>query len=296
MEPTFIEGAGGVPLATWELPGLSGAARTAPDRPPLLVAHATGFHSRCYRGLAAGLGDVYRVVAFDCRGHGHSGTPPLAADEQGRVPTMGWDTFAEDALAVVDALGLEQPRAFGHSSGGALLLLAEERRPGTFASIYTYEPIVAPPEVWAGRGAGSDPAPAARRRRPVFDSKAAALEHFSSKPPLSSLRGDVMVDYVEGGFVIRPDGAVALRCDPETEAATYAMAAHNTAWERLPQLGCPVTVGCGGSRGEFGRDAATALAARIPGGRIDEHPDLGHLGPFEDPDEVAQAVLATVAT
>jgi pimeloyl-ACP methyl ester carboxylesterase len=290
VEPTYVDGVDGVRVATWDLAGAAGGPG---GRPALLVAHATGFHSRCYRALAASLGERFRVVGFDCPGHGHSTTPSLQADEEGRVPAMGWDRFGRDALAVVDALGLEHPVAFGHSSGGAVLLLAEQQRPGTFAAIYAYEPVALPPEAWSTMGErGFDPAAGARRRRPVFASRVAALEHLSSKPPLSSLRGDVLVDYVEGGFADRPDGAVSLRCLPEAEAATYAMAPRNDVWDRLGEVACPVVVGCGGLRADFGSDLAGALASRVQRGRVDEHAELGHLGPLEQPDEVAASVLA----
>ena len=284
-----MEVAGGLALATWELGGPEGPA------PTLLVAHATGFHTRCYRALAAGLTDRFRVVGFDCRGHGHSGTPSLKADAEGLVPAMEWTRFAEDARAVVDALGLERPLAFGHSSGGTLLLLAEQRRPGAFSAIYAYEPAVASPAVWAGLGEASSPAPAARRRRAVFTSTAAALENFASKPPLSTLRSDVLADYVEGGFSEQPDGTVALRCDPGAEAATYVMGMHNDAWERLPEVACPVTVACGGVHADFGRAAAGGVASRVRRGRLEEHAELGHLGPLERPGEVAEAVAARLS-
>jgi len=290
VEPAFVEGADGVPIATWDLGGAVPGGATG-SRPTLLLAHATGFHTRCYRALADGLADRFRVVGFDLRGHGHSGTPALVAGDDGRVPTMDWGCFADDALAVVDALGLVRPLAFGHSCGGAVLLMAEQRRPGTLASIYTYEPVVMPPAAWRRFATdGRDPAAAALRRRADFASRAAALEHYSTKPPLSWLRGDVLVDYVKGGFADRPDGTVVLRCAPEAEAATYAMAARTDAWDRLSDVACPVTVACGGGRADFGRDAATALAARVPRGRGEEHPDLGHLGPLEQPDEIAEAV------
>lgn len=307
MEPTFVEGGGGLLLATWNLgpPRAEEAGLERSDgalaeggtaRPTLLVAHATGFHARCYRALAEGLADRFGVVGFDCRAHGHSGTPALVADDEGRVPTMDWGCFAEDALAVVDALGLGHPVGFGHSSGGAALLLAEQRRPGTFGGIYAYEPVVAPPEVWARMGEqGGHPSAAARRRRAVFASRDAAVDHLSTKRAFSSVRSDVLVDYVEGGFADRPDGSIVLRCDPEAEAATYTMATRAGVWDHLAEVGCPVTVATGGDRAEFGAPVATAVAARLPHGRVEEHADLGHLGPFERPDEIAEAVDAAFA-
>ena len=285
MEPAFVEGAGGLRIATWEMAGPGPAGR-----PSLLVAHATGFSARCYRAMVEGLGDRFRVVGFDLRGHGHSATPPLTAEADGRVPAMGWELFAEDALAVIDALGLEHPAGFGHSCGGAVLLLAEQRRPGSLSGVYAFEPVVAPPEVWARMVVRGDPSAAARRRRRAFASRPAALEHLSSKPPLSSLRADVLVDYVEDGFTDLPDGTVGLRCAPEAEAATYAMAVHTDVWERLADVACPVTLGCGGPRAHFGLEVVNALAARLPCAEVDVHADLGHLGPFEVPEKIATAV------
>jgi len=282
VQPGFVEAADGVPIAAWQLGGTG---------PPLLVAHATGFHTGCYRALAGGLVDRFRVVGIDCRGHGRSGTPPLAAGEDGRVPAMGWDRFADDVLAVVDALDLRGGFAFGHSCGGATLLLAEQRQPGTFAGIFTYEPVVAPPAFWAAwPAAGPDPGRAALRRRAVFASRAAAVQHYGDKQSLSCLRPDVLGDYVEGGFADQADGTVRLRCDPAAEAATFAMARHNQVWDHLPLVACPTTFACGAAPSDFGAEAAAALAARAPRGRREVHPALGHLGPLEDPDEVALAV------
>ena len=286
MPPRFVEGAGRVPIAAWELGG---------SGPPLLVAHATGFHARCLRALAEGVADRFRVVGFDLRGHGHSATPPLDQDADGRIPTMAWDAFADDALAVVEALGLEGACAFGHSCGGAALLLAEQHRAGTFAGIFAYEPVVAPPSFWA-RGLRLDPAVGAQRRHAVFASRDAARRHYAAKPPLSSLRDDVLADYVEHGFADEPDGTVRLRCAPEAEAATFSMAPSTDLWEHLGEVTCPTTFACGGGDSLFGRKQMADLATRVQHGRVDEHPGLGHLGPLERPDEVADAIVASLTS
>ncbi|MEJ7585123.1 MAG: alpha/beta fold hydrolase, partial [Acidimicrobiales bacterium] len=105
-----------------------------------LLAHATGFHGRVWLPIARRLTGL-RPWAPDLRGHGDSGTP---ADHD-----FEWESFADDVLAVLDALSPGATAAkgtvgVGHSKGGAALLLAEARRPGTFAALWVYEPVVFP--------------------------------------------------------------------------------------------------------------------------------------------------------
>ena len=62
--------------------------------------------------------------------------------------------------------------AFGHSVGGATVLLAELARPGLLDAAYLYEPIVWPVG-FAHEGPNPMAGPA-RRRREVFGSRAEA--------------------------------------------------------------------------------------------------------------------------
>jgi pimeloyl-ACP methyl ester carboxylesterase len=66
----------------------------------------------------------YRVIAFDCRGHGESGKP--------RDPKMyGHDIMARDAVTVMDAAGVKQAFVMGYSMGGSIgmhLLLGHAAR------------------------------------------------------------------------------------------------------------------------------------------------------------------------
>jgi pimeloyl-ACP methyl ester carboxylesterase len=262
----------GVTVAVHDLGG-SGA--------PLLLAHATGFHALVWRPLVAHL-DGFHAWAPDLRGHGDS-SPPLGG-------TFHWSGFADDVLAVVDALGLDRPFAAGHSKGGAALLLAEQRRPGTFAGLYLYEPVVFPSEVSA-RLTGENPlAEGARRRRDTFDSFDAAFENFASKPPFSALDPDALRAYVDHGFAQRADGTVRLKCRPEHEAEMYRMGSAHDAFAHLDRVSCPVVVAAGRT-GEYGPATFTnAIVAALPDGQKQDWPQLGHFGPLERPDLIASAI------
>jgi pimeloyl-ACP methyl ester carboxylesterase len=255
-------------------------------REPILLVHATGFHGYVWAPLVSHLPE-YDAFAPDLRGHGDA-TAPAAGD-------FSWDGFADDVLAVVDALELHGVAAVGHSKGGAALLLAEQRRPGTFRSLYLYEPVVIPADI-APVDTGSNPlAEGALRRRPVFASRDTAYDNFAGKPPFSSLDPAALRAYVDHGFADEADGTVRLKCAPEDESQVYRLGGQHNAFEHLHLVECPVTV-ARGSFADFGPAmAAERIARALPRGRLEVFDDLGHFGPLENPAEVAAAIRRAFA-
>ena len=250
--------------------------------PELLFVHATGFCAPVFAPLAALLAPAYRCWGVDLRGHGLASTPASV--------DFAWTGFAEDVLAAVDELSLDRPIAFGHSSGGAAVLLAEANRPGTFAAMWTYEPIVWPsPEEAQERAARL--AEGARRRRDRFPSRDDAYANFASKPPFSTLTPGALRAYVDCGFEPAEDGSVILRCRPESEAAIYLNAVAENRFARLDEVSCPVVVAAGGHTDAITPEVAQRLVDALPGGRLAVFPHLGHFGPLEDPEAVADVVL-----
>jgi pimeloyl-ACP methyl ester carboxylesterase len=269
----------GLTLAVHEHPG---------DGPPGLLCHATGFHGAVWEPVIAELAGALSCTAPDFRAHGASTVAEGAS--------LDWSGVGDDVLAVIDDGGLPAGEVIGvgHSMGGAALLLAELRRPGAFAGMWLFEPIVFPPEL--ASGGGPNPlAEGARRRRPTFGSSAEALANFASKRPFGVLRADALHAYVRHGFVEQPDGSVRLACRPDDEARIYEGGSRHGAWERLPDIACPVVV----ARGEdlMGPAAfAPDVAARIPGARLEDVPHVGHFGPLESPGAVAARIRDFVAS
>jgi pimeloyl-ACP methyl ester carboxylesterase len=263
----------GVELAVHDLGGAG---------PAIIFAHATGLHALVWAPLVHHLTDRFRCWAVDFRGHGDS-TPPV-----GR--SLEWAGFADDVLAVVDTLQLDRPFGVGHSKGGASLLLAEERRPGTLRAAYLFEPIVypVPEELPPGTSRRNELSEGARRRRDVFASRDQAYENYASKPPLSAMHPDALRAYVDHGFADQPDGTVRLKCRPEHEAEVFEMSWQHDAFERLEDVRCPVTVACGGEPGPS--LVAPLVAERLPAGRLEVHDDLGHFGPLQDPARIARSI------
>lgn len=285
--PTLVDSTDGVRVALHDLGGKG---------PTLLLAHATGFCGRAWEPVAARLAGRYHCWAPDLRGHGDAVLP----DDH----DMSWDGFAADVLAVVDHLEAEgRPItvAAGHSKGGASLLLAEQARPGTFDRLYLYEPVVFPGDIVAPSGAGPGSrgnalADGARRRRDRFPDRAEAVANYSSKPPLSVLHPDALAAYVDHGFADEPDGSIVLKCLPENEARTYEMGGQHQAYDHLGDVASIVTVAVGEQDADQGPGLmAPRISGRLPHGRLAIEPGLGHFGPLQDPDRIAEDIATALA-
>ncbi|MDQ1397126.1 MAG: hypothetical protein QOG64_2385 [Acidimicrobiaceae bacterium] len=258
------------------------------DGPPILLCHATGFHAHVWLPVAERLiASGYHCYALDERAHGDSARPPDG--------NFAWDGFATDALAVRDAAGLQRPFAVGHSAGGALLLLAEQRQPGSWRSLYLFEPVVPPVDPPLGPSPENPLAVGALRRREVFASRDAAYQNYSSKPPFDRLSPEALRAYVDHGFDDLADGTVRLKCRGADEAAVYTFGMAHDAFGRLGEVRCPVTVACGSETDAFGPAEIGAVAERLPHGRAEVLDGLSHFGPLEDPDQVAASIGAAFA-
>jgi pimeloyl-ACP methyl ester carboxylesterase len=269
-----------VELAVYDFGG------TGPD---LLLVHATGFCAGVLFPLATALAGRFRCHALDLRGHGRSGRPPDG--------DFAWSGFATDVLTVADRLGLDRPYGFGHSCGGASLLLAEQARSGTFAGLFLFEPVVLPDQDRSFPVEKNPLSRGARRRRETFPAAEEAFVNFSSKPPFDGLDPDVLRRYVEDGFEVVPevdggDGStVRLRCRREDEATVYETGFGHGAFYRLGEVHCPTTLAYGDLTDAFGRSFLEADAARMPHATVEAYPGVGHFGPLERPDEVAVGVV-----
>jgi pimeloyl-ACP methyl ester carboxylesterase len=263
----------------------------------LLLVHATGFCAEVLTPLATALSRSFHCWGLDLRAHGQSGRP---ADGD-----FAWSGFAVDVLAAVDHLGLDRPAGFGHSCGGASLLLAEEARPGTFRSLFCFEPVVFDESRLGKYGmlATDNPLSAgARRRRETFPSSEDAFVNFSSKPPFADLDPEALCCYVEAGFEPIPEAeggdghAIRLRCRREDEAEVYVHGLDHGAFGHLPEITCPVGLACGADTDAFGPAFLEADAGQLRRSTVEVIPGIGHFGPLQQPALVADSVLRTLGS
>ena len=257
---------------------------------PLLLSHATGFHGYCYLPIADELSDEFTSFALDYLGHGDTARPD---DWQ-----VDWTRYGDDALAAARAIAPDGGLVgFGHSMGGAGLLMAAHRDPGLFDVIVAFEPIVFPPrEIDPHDGTennGTVLSRGARKRRASFASFDEAIANYSSKPPMMAFDPDVLRLYVAHGFRPSPEG-VRLKCDPEHEARTFESSGSHSTWGVLPEIETQVVV-VAGTVDEFGPAAiAREIAEALPNASYVEHDEWNHFTPFIDPTAMATLVREAV--
>jgi 3-oxoadipate enol-lactonase len=96
------------------------------DAPAIVFSHSLFFNSHMFYKQAAHFSQKYRVIRYDHRGQGKSAAASL--DEQDT------DTLADDATALIEALGLGKCHIVGNSLGGFIALRLAARRPDLIAS------------------------------------------------------------------------------------------------------------------------------------------------------------------
>lgn len=207
---------------------------------PLVLLHPTGFCAGLFAPIAERLVRSYRVVGVDLRAHGTSEAPP----EPG---AMDYDAMADDTIAVLDHLEIDDAVVVGESLGGGVAILADRRCPGRFGRMLLCEAAAFPFErETVEPNFLSD---GARRRRAVWPDREAVLSSYRSKNLFAPLEEDALEAYVRWGFSDRSDGSVELSCPPEHEAAVFELSGSRRggygAWEHLDRLSAEAVVAVG---------------------------------------------------
>jgi pimeloyl-ACP methyl ester carboxylesterase len=259
--------------------------------PPVLLAHATGFHARTWDAVARRLPGRH-VVALDLRGHGRSEKP---------AEPYTWDRFGADVAAVIDALDLQRVTGVGHSMGGHSLVDAARRDVTRFGALLLVDPTISRPQP-GGRAPGGM-AEAVARRRNTWTSPEEFVERFRDRFPYSAWEPEVLRDQAEYGLLPDPagGGGLVLACPPAVEGEIYGHGPTDL-YDAIPALDLPVRV-LRAREPEPGVEAPTffnsptdpGLAAVFPQGEDVLLADRSHFIPMEDPALVARHIVEVAA-
>jgi lipase len=272
----------GVTLCLYEWPG---------SEPTILLAHATGFHARCWDQVVAQLGGR-RVIAVDMRGHGRSSKPE---------PPYNWKPFGQDMAALTRELGLKGAIGAGHSMGGHSMALAAALNPAAFSRLTLIDPVIRPRAGYIGPWVGSG---FVAKRRNKWASAEEMYDRFRDRAPFLYWNPNVLHDYCEYGLVPDANGGFQLACPPEIEASIYE---HSTVpesmiFDEIAAIDIPVRVVRSGknARKDFADSfdaspTAPDLARQFRHGSDLELAGFSHFIPMETPELTAQMILTASA-
>lgn len=275
--------ANGLRLVHYEWP-----AQPDNEEPPLVIAHATGFHARCYDAIAERFPER-RVIALDLRGHGGSEGGPI--DD--------WRIMARDVAGVLAQLGITGAVGVGHSMGAHTLLQCAADRPDAFSRLVLFDPVILPPEFYEPEPETSaEPHPTSRRKRD-FASPEAMMDRFRDREPYCLFTRRVFEDYCRHGLSPTEGGGYELACSPEMEASVYGSSRSNAGiFAAAKSVTIPVlVVRAQATEGMDFKGSPTwpGLAGIIPQGTDLHRPDRTHFHPFEDPEDAARIIAEAMA-
>jgi sigma-B regulation protein RsbQ len=101
----------------------------------MVLAHGYGCDQNMWRYLIPAFEKDYRMVMFDYVGHGKS-----AASAFDRTRYAHLDAYADDVLAICEALAVRDAVFVGHSVSSMIGILAAQRDPSRFASLVLIGP------------------------------------------------------------------------------------------------------------------------------------------------------------
>jgi 3-oxoadipate enol-lactonase len=235
--------------------GLVGAEVRGEGGTPLLLLHGVGSDRTAWTPQLERFGQERLTIAVDHPGYGDSAIQPGATRED----------FARTALALLDALEIEQAHVCGLSLGGIIALSMYGQAPGRIASLVLADTFARHPEgeaILKRSLAGASQLGMAG----LADSRADAL---LAKPADPALRTQV----VETMSRIDPD-AYATAAEAVWLADQRRVAA---------QVRCPTLIMCGAMDRITPPDLSEELKELIPGAGLIEIAGAGHLSNLEQP-------------
>jgi pimeloyl-ACP methyl ester carboxylesterase len=254
----------------------TGAPPGKPEAPVLVLGHGLLFSTTMWRHQVEALRASYRCVAIDWRGQGL--TPPTRDG-------YDMDTLYADAVAVIEGLGVGPVHYAGLSMGGFVGQRLAARRPDLVRSL-TLIDTSADPE---------NPDEVGRYRL-----LARAWMLVGWRP----LRGRVAPIMFTPAFVATPAGKavvdqwtreIGLQTRRGINGAIGGVLDRKPVADEIGRITAPTLVIVGDSDVATPRAKAEAIAAAIPGARLEVLPDVGHVSTLEAPDPISAMLVAFLA-
>lgn len=241
---------------------------------PLLLIQGLGYATWAWRFQLPELSRRWRTIALDNRGTGRSMKPP---------GPYSIDLLADDAAALLDALGIAQAHVCGISMGGYISQTLALRRPDLVRSL-----------VLVATGTGG------ARFVDVPQSTVALWMANVDKTPEEYARATMWISYADDWWANNEDvreELLAARLEfptpPECWRAQYEACDRFVTGERpIEQIAAPTLVVHGDADRVVPVANGHVLAERIPNARLVVVPGAGHLVPIDHAQRFNAEVVA----
>lgn len=240
------------------------------EAPPLLLIHSLGTSMEMWAPQAAALAGKFRVISYDLRGHGLS----EATDGPYTLPLL-----ADDALGLLDALGIERAHVAGVSLGGMIAQTLGIEAGGRLRSLVLGDTasLIGPKSNW--------------------DSRAATIRADG----MATIVDAILSRWFTAGFITeapqiaRGFGAMLLRMPAEAYISAACAVRDGDTTASLGRIGCPTLVLVGDEDVSTPPAAAEALKAGIPGAKLVVIENAAHIPTVERPEAVTAAMVSFYA-
>ena len=238
---------------------------------PLVLVHGFPMDRRIWAAQASALAGVARLIAPDLRGFGE--TPGAGA-----AATM--DDYADDVLALLDALGLRTAVVGGVSMGGYVAMALHRRAPDRVRALVLVDTRGGPD---SAEGRSARDAMIAMAREKGAGAVAQQMIGRLVTPGFDAQRRKALTDLMAAQSVDGiAAGLAAIRDRPDSRPG-------------VARVAVPTLVVCGAEDVITPPAESEALHAAIPGSRLVLVPGAGHLPNMERPREFNKALRGFVA-
>ena len=237
----------------------------------IVFSHGLLWSGRMFAEQVRHLKGRYRVITYAHRGQGRSEVPPSCYD---------MDTLTTDALALMDALGIERCHFAGLSMGGFVALRLATRHPERIQSLILMETTAQP-----------EPAENVPRYR-MLQNIVRLLGTWSVKKPVMQIMFSqaFLQDTTRTAQRQHWERELTSNKRTITRAVQGVISREGVPPEALATIQCPALIIVGE------QDVATVpakseyLHRHIPGSRLVRIPNAGHTSSVEEPEAVNAAI------
>ncbi|RUX91431.1 MULTISPECIES: alpha/beta fold hydrolase [unclassified Mesorhizobium] len=238
---------------------------------PVLLIHGVGMNATIWQDQIASMQDRHDLIAIDMLGHGTSPLPPEHA---------ALSDFADQALRLLDHLGLASVSIVGHSMGALVALEIALRAPSRVRSIVCLNAVFRRPEALAQ---------AVRQRAAALGTRG---DPSAIAATLARWFGDPLPESLVGAAATAR--AALESVDPEGYARTYCLFAHADAQhaDALAGLAAPALFMTGSDDGNSTPSMSAAMARLAPHGQCLVLSGERHMMAMASPEKVTRHISA----